>query len=103
MGLHLKGPPGETFLILSWSQISPSPASLLLEHRNVPAPWSSAVRVPLAPTASGCTLDGLLPTATYECRLVADGAVVGDVVAFDTLPAGCGGSDGKKGGACALS
>ena len=101
-GLRLKSS-GETFLSLTWAPLSPPPASLALEFRHVPAPWSAAVRTTLSPAATSCTLDSLLPTATYECRLVSGDAVLCDPAAFDTLPAGCGGSDGKKGGACAIS
>ena len=95
---------GETSLTLQWAPLSPPPASLALEYRHVPAAWGSSPPVPLSPAATSATLDCLLPTATYECRLVAGGAVLGAAVAFDTLPAGCGGSDGKsKGGACVVS
>ena len=94
---------GETSLTLQWAPLSPLPTSLALEYRHVPAAWGSSPQLPLLPSATSATLECLLPTATYECRLVSGGAVVVTAVAFDTLPAGCGGSDGKKKGACVVT
>ena len=87
---------GETFLTLAWTPLPPSPTAL--EYRHVPNPWHGAARIAISPGAASCTIDGLLPTATYEVRLMCGDAAVSDPVAFDTLPVGCGGSDGKKGG-----
>jgi hypothetical protein len=96
----------ETSLSLTWAA-SPA-ASLALESRHVPAPWGASPPTPLPATATSFTLQNLLPTATYELRLIATlpsgAAFTGEAAAFDTLPAGCGGGgEGKPSRGCTVA
>jgi hypothetical protein len=99
---------GETSIALAWRAPPALPHAQELQVRLVPAPWSGARAVPLAPSAAAAEVGGLNPTASYEFRLQytdsSGAATLGQGYAVDTLPAGCGDSAQKgKGGSCSLA
>jgi len=95
---------GDSFISFFWESAQELPSSLKLQIREIPHPWEKARVINLLPSSSSCIVDSLLPTSTYEFRLVhvgTDGVeVFGKGVAVDTLPAGC--NDNKGGGGCTL-
>lgn len=102
---------GDTFISLHWVPTTPPPENLSLQVREVPHPWSQAREILLTPPSTNqCLVGSLLPTSTYEFRLVyntgagEEGKVLGRGVAVDTLPAGCNdsGKKGGSGGGCVL-
>jgi hypothetical protein len=98
---------GETSISLAWRAPPTAPHAQELQVRLVPAPWSGARAVALAPSAAAAEVGGLNPTASYEFRLqytdAAGVAALGQGYAVDTLPAGCGDSAKQKGGSCSVA
>jgi hypothetical protein len=84
----------------------PPGATLTVEARIAPAPWSQARTFPVASGARSTTLSPLIVQSPYDVRWVirgSDGARLAESAptSADTAPVGCGGE--KTSAACAVA